>query len=61
MVEIGANRQSRDPSIMPVFKLVLEVVIGVVGWTRKKDKSGEEFLSSRIGADAAPMTRTQDS
>jgi len=31
VVEIGENRQSRDPSITLLFKLVLEVVLGVVG------------------------------
>ena len=29
VVEIGANRQSCDPSITLLFKLVLEVVLGV--------------------------------
>jgi len=31
VVEIGANRQSCDPFTMLLFKLVLEVVMGVVG------------------------------
>lgn len=31
MVEIGGNRQSCDPFTMLLFKLVLEVVMGVVG------------------------------
>jgi len=30
-VEIGANRQSCDPSITLLFKLVLEAVLGVAG------------------------------
>jgi len=29
VVEIGANRQSCDPSIKQLFKLVLEVVINI--------------------------------
>jgi len=29
MVEIGANRQSCDPSITLLLKLVLEVVLGI--------------------------------
>ena len=31
VVEIGANRQSCDPSTQLVFKLVLDVVMSVVG------------------------------
>jgi len=31
VVEIGANRQSCDPSITLLFKLVLEVVMDVAG------------------------------
>lgn len=30
VVEIGANRQSCEPSTMLLFKLVLEVVVGGV-------------------------------
>jgi hypothetical protein len=30
VVEIGANRQSCDPSVMLLFKLVLEAVLGTV-------------------------------
>ena len=35
VVEIGANRQSCEPSIRLLFKLVLEVVLGVVGADRR--------------------------
>jgi len=31
LVEIGANRQSCDPSTKLVFKLVLDAVMSVVG------------------------------
>src|SRR5450830_348909 len=31
VVEIGANRQSCDPSTKPVFKLILDAVMSVVG------------------------------
>jgi hypothetical protein len=37
VVEIGADRQSCDPSTTLLFKLVLEVVLGVVGCLHGKD------------------------
>ena len=37
MVEIGANRQSCDASTMLLFKLVLEVVIGVADCFHRRE------------------------
>jgi hypothetical protein len=37
VVEIGANRQSCEPSTTLLFKLVLEVVLGVADYLHGKD------------------------
>jgi len=38
VVEIGGNRQSSDPSVSLMLKLILEVVIGVADCPRRKDR-----------------------
>jgi hypothetical protein len=45
VVEIGANRQSGDPSATLLLKLVLEVVIEVAGCFHVKDYSEHEYSS----------------
>ena len=42
VVEIGANRQSCEPSIILLFKLVLEVVFGAAGCSHGKDTTHRE-------------------
>jgi len=39
VVEIGANRQSCDPSVTLLFKLVLEVVLGVASSPSERSKT----------------------
>jgi hypothetical protein len=39
VVEIGANRQSCDSSIILLFKLVLEVVLGVASSPSERSKT----------------------
>ncbi|MCX6164040.1 MAG: hypothetical protein NTU73_04135 [Ignavibacteriae bacterium] len=46
VVEIGANRQSCDPSITLLFKLVLEVVIGVADCLHRRENPRHECSSS---------------
>ena len=51
MVEIGANRQSCDPSITLLFKLVLEAVLGVAGCLYGKDNTHGKHSIPRKRAD----------
>ena len=50
VVEIGANRQSCDPSVSLMLKLILEVVIGVADCSRRKDRRGPRRNSSPQGS-----------
>jgi len=50
LVEIGANRQSCDPSVSLMLKLILEVVIGVADCSRRKDRRGPRRNSSPQGS-----------
>jgi len=51
VVEIGANRQSCDPSVTLLFKLVLEVVLGADSSLRGKDNTGHELPKPLESAD----------
>ncbi|WP_165845189.1 hypothetical protein [Candidatus Cryosericum terrychapinii] len=48
MVEIGANRQSCDPSVSLMLKLVLDVVKGVAACFHGKDYTrGEHWIPGK--------------
>ena len=51
VVEIGANRQSCDPSTTLLFKLVLEVVLGVASCLHGKDNMCREHSIPLKSAD----------
>jgi len=51
LVEIGGNRQSCDPSITLLFKLVVEVVLGADSSLRGKDNTGHELPKPLESAD----------
>jgi len=51
VVEIGANRQSCDPSTTLLFKLVVEVVLGADSSLHGKDNTGHELPKPLESAD----------
>jgi len=57
VVEIGANRQSGDPSSPLLFKLVLEVVAGVSGCSRRRENPLEECSNPCKDSGRAGMLR----
>ena len=49
VVEIGANRQSCDPSALLMLKLMLEVVLGISsGVTERRSRDVPSLLSQTI-------------
>ena len=60
MVEIGANRQPCEPPTTLLFKLVLEVVIGVGDCLHRRENPRHERSNPCKGADHAGMVWRDD-